>query len=276
MKLIKACEKDSWTGMVDIEGLELTPGEDVLFGYLPWNGEDSINYYWKDGVLFTNDKVVGIHLQEHQPTSWFDTKDIIFLVNSSFTKALLQEFPNLRALSLSSSTLQELKRVSRLKHLRCLNLSDTFKLVISENKLKVLSRIQTLRELVLVGCNFKASSYKHFSVFLRLRGLDLRDSNITDDGLEYIRDISTLQKLDLNNTLITDKGVVYLQELQNLVHLSLADTVLTDESVKALLKLINLRELDLRGTCITKSGVIQLKKLKKLKFLIVDSEVSTP
>ncbi|MCY2990029.1 MAG: hypothetical protein NTY19_19470 [Planctomycetota bacterium] len=48
--------------------------------------------------------------------------------------------------------------------------------------------------------------------YLDVVGVDLRDTQVTDAGLEHLRGLTQLIFLDLANTQVTDKGVAELQK----------------------------------------------------------------
>jgi hypothetical protein len=48
--------------------------------------------------------------------------------------------------------------------------------------------------------------------FVRLSGLDLSDSHVTDAGLDHLKELTRLQLLDLRGTKVTEKGVKKLQQ----------------------------------------------------------------
>jgi len=73
--------------------------------------------------------------------------------------------------------------------------------------------------------------------------LKLDNTNLNDEALSTIAQLSNLTKLYISNTNISDKGLVELQSLANIVYLNLV------------------------GTKVTTQGILQLKNLKKLQTL---------
>jgi mono/diheme cytochrome c family protein/uncharacterized membrane protein len=73
--------------------------------------------------------------------------------------------------------------------------------------------------------------------------LKLQNSNIADDHMLPIAQLTNLTKLDLSNTFITDKGLAQLATISGLQYLNLV------------------------GTKITATGIAQLKTLKNLQWL---------
>jgi predicted nuclease of predicted toxin-antitoxin system len=73
--------------------------------------------------------------------------------------------------------------------------------------------------------------------------LKLHNTNITDEALASIAQLTNLTRLDLSNTFITDKGIAQLSTIANLQYLNLV------------------------GTKISGAGITQLKDLNKLQTL---------
>jgi hypothetical protein len=93
-----------------------------------------------------------------------------------------------------------------------------------------------------------------------LRGLDLTDSEVTDAGLEHLKELSGLSSLYLSGTQISDAGLEHLSELSSLEVLFLVDTQITDAGLEHLRGLTNLRELPLYGTQVTDEGAKNLQE----------------
>lgn len=74
--------------------------------------------------------------------------------------------------------------------------------------------------------------------FPRLRSLDLRNSELTDDDLAELEDLKNVEALDLENTQLTDAGLVYLEDQQQLRFLVLRKTSVTDEGVRRLQRVL--------------------------------------
>ena len=59
----------------------------------------------------------------------------------------------------------------------------------------------------------------------------LRDTGVTDAGLEYLEAIPTLERLDLAGTKITDRGLVHLKRLPRTGWLSVDGTGVTTDGM---------------------------------------------
>lgn len=97
--------------------------------------------------------------------------------------------------------------------------------------------------------------------------VDLRDTKVTDAGLEHLSGLSHLQTLALVNTDVTDAGLGHLTELSNLRDLSLANTKVTDAGLDHLNGLHQLQTLELLNTKVTDAGLEHLKGLSRLQRL---------
>ncbi len=57
-----------------------------------------------------------------------------------------------------------------------------------------------------------------------MRDLDLAGTQITDRGLEHLKDLVELERLTLDNTRITDRGLEHLKRLTKVVSVRLIST----------------------------------------------------
>ncbi len=64
--------------------------------------------------------------------------------------------------------------------------------------------------------------------------LDLRETQVSDQGLVHLSRLRGLQELDLRQTEVTDAGLEYLKVLAKLRHLNLKGTQVSDEAVEKL------------------------------------------
>lgn len=88
--------------------------------------------------------------------------------------------------------------------------------------------------------------------------LDLSDTDITDAGLEYIRDLPDVRFLFLRRTTVTDVGVRCILRLEKIEWLDLSETDVTDAGVRWLSTLPALTVLYLEGTRVTTEAVWDL------------------
>lgn len=79
--------------------------------------------------------------------------------------------------------------------------------------------------------------------------LQMANADVTDETLEFLRDMQQLKELDVNDTQITDKGLSILKQLPALASLRLRGTKITDAGFQSeLAGKESLMELDVRET----------------------------
>jgi len=74
----------------------------------------------------------------------------------------------------------------------------------------------------------------HLNAFSGFYHLDLRLTNITDNGLEHLKRLRKLEVLSLDNTAISDEGLAHLHSRSSLRQLVLSRTQVTSEGVARL------------------------------------------
>lgn len=100
-----------------------------------------------------------------------------------------------------------------------------------------------------------------------LRELDLGFTDVTDEGLEKLKDLAQLRRLVLTGTTISDAGWAHLGKLTKLEELELSGTSISNDGLKCLRELQGLKRLDLDNTSIDDRGLAQLGHLPKLASL---------
>src|ERR1051326_4245276 len=100
-----------------------------------------------------------------------------------------------------------------------------------------------------------------------LRRLYLRDTSVTDEGLQNIRGLTKLEELDLYGVRVTDRGIAYLKDLKELRKLILLGAAVTDESIPVIAGMPHLEELNLYRSRVSNSGAAKLAALKDLRSI---------
>ena len=100
----------------------------------------------------------------------------------------------------------------------------------------------------------------HLEGLPRLTTLDLRNTLITDAGLEHIAGLKQLDCLHLSSTSIRGDGLQHFENLTNLWMLSLDHTQVTDASLNHLRGLHRVQFLDLSDTKVTDEVVKKLQQ----------------
>lgn len=100
--------------------------------------------------------------------------------------------------------------------------------------------------------------------------LNLRATEVTDKGLEQLKDLKSLTRLHLERTKITDAGLAHLAALENLEYLNLYGTEVTDAGVQSLAVLKKLKRLYVWQTKVTEEGQAKFKAANTTTQLVPD------
>ena len=91
--------------------------------------------------------------------------------------------------------------------------------------------------------------------------------NVRDPDLAGLRSLGSTKRLLLGRTQLTDDGVQWLRDAHQLQDLNLDGTAITDESLEVIGRLTQLEELDISGTRISNHGLRYLQDLQRLRVL---------
>ncbi len=109
----------------------------------------------------------------------------------------------------------------------------------------------------------------------KLDYLDLRSTDITDEGIVNLKNCLELRTLYLNRANITAKGLISLNHLQGLRTLGLSDTKVGDIELEELAKFPALDSIYLDGTNITNNGLQTVGKMLKVTQLDISRTAIT-
>jgi hypothetical protein len=115
--------------------------------------------------------------------------------------------------------------------------------------------------------NITNEGLKDLAFFPQLQLVDLRRTRITDAGLKELAKVRRLRHLELGDTQVTGTGLRDLVPLTQLDTLRLERTPITDESLKDLAELPQIRSLSLEATDISDAGLKAVGTLKNLEAL---------
>ncbi|MGB7326022.1 MAG: hypothetical protein WBD31_14205 [Rubripirellula sp.] len=91
--------------------------------------------------------------------------------------------------------------------------------------------------------------------------LQMANSDVTDQTLDYIEGMANLRELDLNDSQVSDDGLAKLSLLTGLEVIRLRATTVTDVGLEQhLSRLPSLKRLDLRGTSVSDAAVATWKQ----------------
>jgi hypothetical protein len=267
--------------------------QDYYTRYL-WQGEDSINYYIEDGLLWVNGEIVGIDFEETSLddvstregilTAIAEGPDIIYLyqlpdlkavqvphVNGNVDFSLLNEMTNLVALDLADGAQSDssLVYLKPLKNLKLLYLGWG----VTDTGLAHIEELTNLKCLYLAHARITDDGLTHLTLLINLEELTLgtlrpaTEAHITDKGLLQLVRLTNLRELYLSCSFITDTGLVHLASLHKLEDLSLFATDISDTGLAYLTGLAELRYLNLCGTRVGDGAILYLARLPQLRWL---------
>ena len=158
-----------------------------------------------------------------------------------------------------------LEAVKGLPKLKTLRLSDE---QVTDGALRFLNRIGSLHgiEMAISGENLGPPPRSQAEVTF----LDLRQSKVTDAGLQELAPLKNLQSLHLQYRNVTDLGLRELTSFTKLTNLNVGNTKISDAGLKHIATLANLKVLNLGGTSVSDSGLKELAGLKNLTVLALE------
>ena len=106
----------------------------------------------------------------------------------------------------------------------------------------------------------------------RLGSFSAPKTDIGDESLKALGQMSELASLDLSDTAVSDVGVSYLQHLPAMVSLYLAGTGVTDRGLESVEHLDTLHILDLSRTKVTDAGLARLVNLPHLDWVLLGGD----
>ncbi len=203
--------------------------------------------------------------------------------------ATITDLPHLKYLTLSPYITGEgLRHVCEMRELKSLSLGDNGNIRPSDLANLAGARIETLG----VRAGFTSNGgLAHFGALSNLKALRLyyrtTDANlaylprlpklthlclwgsqVTDDGLQYLKQLPALEVLQLRSVAgIRGPGLQYLQELPSLRTIDLSHSNVGDEGLRNLAAVGSLEELNFEETAITDAGAVYVGRMRKLQKL---------
>src|SRR5262249_24522330 len=104
---------------------------------------------------------------------------------------------------------------------------------------------------------------------LKVSSLDLKNSKVTDRGLQDLQGMTTLTILMVDGTPVTDQGLSHLSKLTDLRVLTLGEQHITDAGLEHLKGLTQLYKFQVTSDRITDRGLAALRGFKGLRGLVV-------
>ncbi|TET23188.1 MAG: hypothetical protein E3J71_03165 [Candidatus Stahlbacteria bacterium] len=212
----------------------------------PWQGEDTISYYYDGWELRINGKMVGVHLNRWgEPEADVENPaDIICIGSIGLIEAdSFKTYPNLRVVMVWFQTCH----MSGHFPLRLYNLKDIPTQIdlyvdykgIRHADVRGLSKFHNLKGFTgYFEDRVGTRSLRYVRRMKNLRGLKLGLWGTNDDRLRYLASLEHLQRLTLKGLRIGDKGLRHLAKIRSLKSLTLIDyQPITFRDIPALLEL---------------------------------------
>lgn len=136
---------------------------------------------------------------------------------------------------------------------------------VTDDWLKRLSNISTLRKLDLANCAIQGDGLQHISTLKGLRELNLTLTPVNDDALKHLAGLTELRNLGLASTQCTGTGFTHLKSLTKLENVNFHFTPLNDAGLQAISQLPLSGRLWFAHTKFTDQGATHLKNLTQLK-----------
>ncbi len=136
---------------------------------------------------------------------------------------------------------------------------------VTDDWLKRLSGVTTLKRLDLANCAIQGSGLQHIAGMTGLRELNLTLTPVTDAGLQHLARLTELRSLGLASTQCTGTGFSHLTALKQLESVNFHFTPLNDAGLEAIAQVPISDRLWFAHTKFTDAGAVHLQKQTKLK-----------
>ena len=139
-------------------------------------------------------------------------------------------------------------------------------------KVEVMGEESDEPRLVIAFPNMQATD-SHLELVKRLKvsSLDLKNSKVTDRGLQDLQEMTTLTILMLDGTPVTNQGLGHLDKLTDLRVLTLGEQHITDAGLEHLKGMTQLFNFQVTSDRITDRGLAALSGFKNLRALLIGS-----
>lgn len=173
----------------------------------------------------------------------------------------LAKLTHLHVLNLGSVNDVNLKNLRMFKQLRSLSLSQA-----TEQQLNLVLDLTTIESLKLEQSEVTHKWLNRLITLRQLRSLCFCDMLIDDTSLGPISNLVELRQLEMRNTVVRGSGLRLLGNLRNLESLALVCNDLK-EGIEEVAKLQKLRKLSLHGSVATDDKLREIAKLSELEIL---------
>lgn len=136
---------------------------------------------------------------------------------------------------------------------------------VTDDWLKRLSPVTTLRRIDLANCAIQGDGLRHLANLTQLRELNLTLTPVNDDGLKHLAGLTELRVLGLASTQCTGTGFQHLTRLHKLENVNFHFTPLNDAGLQAIAQVPISGRFWFAHTKFTDAGAAALSHLKQLK-----------
>jgi len=136
---------------------------------------------------------------------------------------------------------------------------------VTDEWLKRLSGVSTLRRLDLANCAIQGDGLQHIGGLTGLRELNLTLTPVKDDALKHLAGLAELRSLGLASTQCNGTGFQHLKTLKKLENVNFHFTPLNDDGLRAIAEVPISGRLWFAHTKFTDEGAVSLEKLTQLK-----------
>lgn len=136
---------------------------------------------------------------------------------------------------------------------------------VTDDWLKRLSGVVTLRRVDLANCAIQGHGLRHLSQLADLREVNLTLTPVTDDALRHLGGLKDLRVLGLASTQCTGTGFAHLKALKKLESVNFHFTPLNDDGLRAITQVPISGRLWFAHTRFTDVGAANLSNLTQLK-----------
>jgi len=151
------------------------------------------------------------------------------------------------------------KHLSRCKNLMLFIACSTG---ISDDTLKVLGELRTLRYLDLGNTKITNNGLKHLMPLTELEQLLLWGEEISDEAMPHVSQLKSLKQLHIQHCSVTTEGLHFVTKLPELEALNIAPADFNDSAIETFKKLDKLTWLVLDGTGVSDKAIQNLKTAK--------------
>ena len=142
---------------------------------------------------------------------------------------------------------------------------------ITDEWLKHLSGLSTLKRLDVANCEIHGPGLRHIAGLTGLRELNLTLTPVTDEGLEHLAQLTELRTLGLASTKCNGTGFAHLKALRKLENVNFHFTPLNDAGLRAISQIPISDRLWFAHTRFTDAGAKALASLTELKHCGIGS-----